>query len=92
MIPDINRENKKLYYKKDNEEWIELNTTKPIELMCVDDTKEYVEPLPHEISGEFSFHATRKSMYRIKKVLGLIKLRYKKKKKGKRYIKYEIIQ
>ena len=91
MIPDINRKNQKLYYKKDNEEWVELNTTKPIELVCLDDAKEYVESLPHEISSEFSFHVTRKSMYRIKKALGLIKAMYKKKKKGKRYVKYEII-
>ena len=90
MIPDINIGNQKLYYKKDNDEWVELNTTKPIELVCLDDTKEYVEPLPHEISGEFSFHATRKSMYRIKKALGLIKPIYKRKKKGKRYVRYEI--
>lgn len=90
MIPDMNRENQKLYYSKD-EEWVELNMTKPIELICVDDTKEFVEPLPHEISGEFSFHATRKSMYHIKKALGLIKPMYKRKKKGKRYVRYEII-
>lgn len=90
MIPDINRENKKLYYKKDNEEWVELNTTKPIELVCIDNTKEYVQPLLHGISSEFSFHATRKSMYRIEKALGLIKPIYKRKKKGKRYVRYEI--
>lgn len=90
MIPDVNREYQKLYYKKDNDEWVELNTTKPIELVCIDNTKEYVEQLPHEISGEFSFHATRKSIYRIKKALGLIKPIYKRKKKGKRYVRYEI--
>lgn len=89
MIPDMNRENQKIYYSKDGE-WVELNTTKPIELICTDNDVEYVTPLSHEISSEFSFHATKKTFYHLMKALGLIKPVFKRKKKGKRYVRYEI--
>ena len=86
-----NRPNYKCYYIDHNGNQTEITMNKPIEIWSVDDKKEYVEPLPHEISESFSFTMSRKAIYRFKKVLGVIKPIYLKKKKGKRYIRYEII-
>lgn len=90
MLPDINRENQTVYYKKENGEYTEIGVGTNL---CAlgDYDKEYVNYIPSG-HAHFDFKMTKKSMYRIQKLLGLIKPVYKRKKKGKRYILYEIIQ
>lgn len=47
--------------------------------------------LPSEKTFSFSFKFNKKSWYRVQKALGLIKPVYKKMRKGKRYVWYEVI-
>jgi hypothetical protein len=42
-------------------------------------------------TGEVSFTMKNKQWYRLQKSLGLVKPVYKKKRKGKRYIWYEVV-
>lgn len=89
MSPDINRENQKLYISTTDGKFKELYTSG---VVCVDTSQEYVGLLyPQEISCSFGFKLSKKQTYNVKKALGLIKPIYKRKKKGKRYVRYEII-
>ena len=49
------------------------------------------EDLSLSTTGTISFKMNKKQWYRLQKSLGFIKPIYKKKRKGKRYILYEVI-
>lgn len=91
MAPDLLTDNK-LYIQKENGDFIELKYGK-LELPQQDESYTYSDLPFTSLSTEktFSFKMKKKQWYRLQKSLGLIKPVYKKKRKGKRYVWYEVI-
>ena len=90
MAPDLIYNSKFLHYLNDSGEWREIKGTlncelKDSELTC------YTVDFDSSTSTTFDFKFNRKEWYRIRKALGLVKPIYKKKRKGKRYVWYEVV-
>ena len=77
-----------LCFMNDNGEWKELKGTLH---MHSDIESKYCDISLDDTSHEMSFKMKKKDWYKFQKALGLIKPKYRKMRKGKRYIWYEII-
>lgn len=86
MAPDL----RVLHYLNANGEWEEIKGTLNCELKDSEPTY-YTVDFDSSLSATFDFKFNRKEWYRIRKLLGLVKPIYKKKRKGKRYVWYEVI-
>lgn len=81
---------KVLHYLNANGEWEEIKGTLNCELKDSEPTY-YTVDFDSSASATFDFKFNRKEWYRIRKLLGFVKPIYKKKRKGKRYVWYEVI-
>lgn len=92
MAPDLINLSDKLCYINVDGEYKEIQGVS--HLHCDVDSEDYnycsidFDDTPHE----FTFNMKKKQWYRMMKILGLIKPRYKRIKKGKRYVRYEDIR
>ena len=91
MMQDLSTNNK-LYIQKENGDFVELKAGK-LELPKQDEYYTYSDTPFTNLSPEstLSFKMKKKDWYKFQKALGLIKPKYRKMRKGKRYIWYEII-
>ena len=80
---------KVLHYLNDSGEWEEIKGTLNCELKDSEVTYCTVD-FDSSVSSTFDFKFNRKEWYRIRKLLGLVKPIYKKKRKGKRYVWVEV--
>ena len=92
MVTDLIIPDDKLYYMGDNGEWNAIGGMMHCDLKNSESTYYDVDSSVFETTGSVTFDVKMKNKqwYRIQKVLGLIKPVYKKKRKGKRYVWYEI--
>lgn len=81
---------KVLHYLNANGEWEEIKGTLNCELKDNEPTYCSID-FDSSLSATFDFKSNRKQWYRIRKLLGLVKPIYKKKRKGKRYVWYEVV-
>lgn len=79
-----------LHYLNNSGELQEIKGTLNCELKDSEPTYCSID-FDSSLSATFDFKFNRKEWYRIEKVLGLVKPIYKKKRKGKRYVWYEVI-
>ena len=94
MAPDLIDNSKVLHYLNDSGEWREIKGTLNCGLKDSEPTYYTVDfdSSPSASTSEtFDFKFNTKAWYRIGKALGLVKPIYKKKRKGKRYVWYEVI-
>lgn len=89
MAPDLIDISKIFHYLNDNGESRELKGT--LYLNGQDKTLMYSYTEFDNTPHEFTFKMKKKQWYRVQKSLGLVKPIYKKKRKGKRYVWYEVI-
>lgn len=91
MVQDLSTNNK-LYIQREDGNFVELKCGK-LELPKQDESYTYSDLPFTSLSTEktFSFKIKKKQWYKIQKSLGLIKPKYRKMRKGKRYIWYEKI-
>jgi hypothetical protein len=84
--------NNKLYIQKEDGDFVELKAGK-LELPKQDEYYTYCDTPFINLSPETSFDIKmkKKAWYRVQKALWLIKPIYKKKRKGNRYVWYEVI-
>lgn len=90
MAPDLIDISKILHYLNDSGEWREIKGTLNCELKDSEPTYCSID-FDSSASATFDFKFNRKEWYRIRKALGLVKPIYKKKRKGKRYVWYEVV-
>lgn len=93
MAPDLIKPNDMLYYMGDNGEWNAIGGMTHCDLKDSESTYCAIDPSVFETTGSVTFDIKmkKKQWYKIQKSLGLIKPVYKKKRKGKRYVWYEVI-
>jgi len=92
MMQDLSTNNK-LYIQNKDGGFVEIKNGK-LELPKQDESYTYSDTPFLNLSPEektFSFKMGTKAWYRTQKALGLIKPKYKKVRKGKRYVRKEII-
>ena len=93
MAPDLIKPNDILYYMGNNGEWNAIGGMLHCDLKNNEATYGDIDSSVLEPTGEktFSFKMKKKQWYSLQKSLGLIKAKYKRKRKGKRYVWYEVI-
>lgn len=92
MVQDLSTDNK-LYIKKEDGSFVELKYGE-LELPKQDEYYTYSDvPFTSlSIDRSFSFKMGKNTWYRTQKVLGLITPKYRRFRKGKRYILKEVIE
>ena len=90
MAPDLIDNSKVLHYLSDSGEWREIKGTLNCELKDSKPTYCSID-FDSSVSATSDFKFNRKEWYRVRKALGLVKPIYKKKRKGKRYVWYEVV-
>lgn len=90
MAPDLIDNSKVLHYLNDSGEWREIKGTLNCGLKDSEATY-YSIDFDSSVSATSDFKFNREVWYRIGKALCLVKPVYKKKRKGKRYVWYEVI-
>ena len=91
MMQDLSNNNK-LYIQKEDGTFVELKASK-LELPKQDEYYTYSDVPFVNLSAErtFSFKMGKKAWCRVQKALGLVKPKYRKVRKGKRYILKEVV-
>ena len=79
-----------LHYLNNSGEWREIKGTLNCGLKDSEPTYCSID-FDSSVSATFDFKFNRKEWHGVQKVLGLVKPIYKKKRKGKRYVWYEVI-
>lgn len=92
MMQDLSTNNK-LYIQKEDGNFVELKYSK-LELPKQDEYYTYGDVPFTTLSTDrtFSFKMGKKALYRTQKALGLITPKYRRFRKGKRYILKEVIE
>lgn len=89
MTPDLSDRDYEVYFGEQGKGKTLLMKSMSLSEVELERDNRYCD-INFDTSHSFSFKMTRKSWYKIQKILGLTKPVYKKIRKGRRYVWYEL--